>query len=186
MPHIASPQRRYFRCDQSRRTDVLGAGQSKRIPQTAVDLRTEPARRRWLARIFSATTGPTPGVVSSGRHTSSSRMAQQGAGQPREYPPERPYCRASSITSAASRLASSRPRGTLRCVERCCPSAAQTRRSETCKCARTCAMQTRRCAGLRSFILAASRRISLSSVRPGAKRLLQHNRPSADIRSAAV
>jgi hypothetical protein len=38
---------------------------------------------------------------------------------------------------------SSRPRGTLRCVERCC--------SETCSCARTCSMQARRRAGLRSF-----------------------------------
>src|SRR5437762_10700290 len=45
----------------------------------------------------------------------------------------------------------SRPRGTLRCVERCCPSAAQARRSETCSCARTCLMQARRRAGLRSF-----------------------------------
>jgi hypothetical protein len=29
------------------------------------------------------------------------------------------------------------PRGTLRCVERCCPNAAQARRSETCSCTRT-------------------------------------------------
>src|SRR5262245_28425997 len=42
-------------------------------------------------------------------------------------------------------------RGTLRCVERCCPSAAQARRSETCSCARTCSMQARRRAGLRTF-----------------------------------
>jgi len=32
----------------------------------------------------------------------------------------------------------------LACVERCCPSAAQARRSETCSCARTCSMQARR------------------------------------------
>jgi hypothetical protein len=32
-------------------------------------------------------------------------------------------------------LAPARSRGTLRCVERCCPSAAQARRSETCNCA---------------------------------------------------
>jgi hypothetical protein len=37
--------------------------------------------------------------------------------------------------TAVRRSSSSRPRGTLRCVERCCPSAA--RRSETCNCART-------------------------------------------------
>src|SRR5262249_8051043 len=62
-----------------------------------------------------------------------------------------PYCWASSIISAVRRSSSSRPRGTLRCVERCCPSAAQARRSETCSCARTCSMQARRRAGLRSF-----------------------------------
>ena len=33
-------------------------------------------------------------------------------------------------------------------LERCCPSAAQARRSETCSCARTCSMQARRRAGL--------------------------------------
>src|SRR3954471_2256521 len=32
------------------------------------------------------------------------------------------------MVSAVSRRSSSRPRGTLRCVERCCPSAAQARR----------------------------------------------------------
>src|SRR4029453_13513877 len=48
------------------------------------------------------------------------------------------------MVSAVSRSSSSRPRGTLRCVERCCPSAAQARRSETCSCARTCSMQARR------------------------------------------
>src|SRR5215831_17451219 len=53
--------------------------------------------------------------------------------------------------SAVRRCSSSRPRGSLRCVERCCPSAAQARRSETCSCARTCSMQARRRAGLRSF-----------------------------------
>src|SRR5262249_15749887 len=37
------------------------------------------------------------------------------------------------------------------CVERCCPSAAQARRSDTCSCARTCSMQARRRARLRSF-----------------------------------
>src|SRR5262245_56233522 len=36
------------------------------------------------------------------------------------------------MISAVRRCSSSRPRGTLRCVERCCPSAAQARRSETC------------------------------------------------------
>src|SRR5262249_39735478 len=56
---------------------------------------------------------------------------------------------ASSIISAVRRCSSSRPRETLRCVERCCPSAAQARRSETCSCARTCLMQARRRAGLR-------------------------------------
>src|SRR4030095_14016110 len=55
------------------------------------------------------------------------------------------------MISAVRRSSSSRPRGTLRCVERCCPSAAQARRSETCSCARTCSMQARRRAGLRSF-----------------------------------
>src|SRR5215467_14164363 len=34
------------------------------------------------------------------------------------------------MISAVSRSSSSRPRETLRCVERCCPSAAQARRSE--------------------------------------------------------
>ena len=58
------------------------------------------------------------------------------------------YCRASSIISAVRRRSSSRPRGTLRCVERGCPSAAQARRLETCNCARTCSMQARRRAGL--------------------------------------
>src|SRR5262249_58672209 len=52
--------------------------------------------------------------------------------------------------SAVRRSSSSRPRGTLRCVERCCPSAAQARRSETCSWARTCSTQARRRAGLRS------------------------------------
>src|SRR6188472_226986 len=42
-------------------------------------------------------------------------------------------------------------RGTLRCVERCCPSAAQARRSETCMTAWICSIQARRRAGLRSF-----------------------------------
>jgi hypothetical protein len=51
------------------------------------------------------------------------------------------------ILLAVRRSSSSRP---LRCVERCCPSAAQARRSETCSCARTCSMQARRRAGLRS------------------------------------
>src|SRR5207302_2833879 len=55
------------------------------------------------------------------------------------------------MTSLVSRSRSLRPRGILRCVERCCPSAAQTRRSETCNCPRTCSMQARRRAGLRSF-----------------------------------
>src|SRR5262249_7462210 len=36
-------------------------------------------------------------------------------------------------------------------ADQCCPSAAQARRSETCSCARTCSMQARRRAGLRSF-----------------------------------
>src|SRR3954471_21664772 len=53
--------------------------------------------------------------------------------------------------SALSRSSSSRPRGTLRCVERCWPSAAQARRSDTPSSRRTCSMQTRRRAGLRSF-----------------------------------
>ena len=53
--------------------------------------------------------------------------------------------------AAMRRSLSSRPRGTLRCVERCCPSGAQARRSETCSCARTCSMQALRRAGLRSF-----------------------------------
>jgi hypothetical protein len=34
-------------------------------------------------------------------------------------------------------------RETLRSVERCCPSAAQARRSETCSCARTCSIDAR-------------------------------------------
>src|SRR5829696_5757588 len=53
--------------------------------------------------------------------------------------------------SALSRSSPSRPRGTLRCVERCWPSAAQARRSDTPSSRRTCSMQTRRRAGLRSF-----------------------------------
>src|SRR5680860_792978 len=44
-----------------------------------------------------------------------------------------------------------RARETLRCVERCCPSAAQARRSETCRSCRTCSIQARRRGGLRSF-----------------------------------
>src|SRR5215218_3337561 len=51
--------------------------------------------------------------------------------------------------SALSRSSSSRPHGTLRCVERCWPSAAQARRSDTPSSRRTCSMQTRRRAGLR-------------------------------------
>src|SRR5664280_1348253 len=43
--------------------------------------------------------------------------------------------------SAVSSSSSSRPRGTLRCVERCCPSAAQARRSETCMTSITCSIQ---------------------------------------------
>src|SRR5215204_1270444 len=50
--------------------------------------------------------------------------------------------------SALSRSSSSRPCGTLRCVERCWPSAAQARRSDTPSSRRTCSMQTRRRAGL--------------------------------------
>ena len=46
---------------------------------------------------------------------------------------------------------SSRPRGILRCVERCCPSAAQARRSEIDSVPRICSMQARRRAGLSSF-----------------------------------
>ena len=61
------------------------------------------------------------------------------------------YCRASAMVSAVSRSSSSRPRGTLRCVERCCPSAAQARRSETGMTAWICSIQARRRAGLRSF-----------------------------------
>ena len=57
----------------------------------------------------------------------------------------------SAMVSAVSRSSSSRPRGTLRCVERCCPSAAQARRSETCMTAWICSIQARRRAGLRSF-----------------------------------
>src|SRR5438874_7722255 len=53
--------------------------------------------------------------------------------------------------SAVSRSSSSRPRGILRCVERCCPSAAQARRSEIDSACRTCSMQARRRAGLSSF-----------------------------------
>src|SRR3954449_12550238 len=52
------------------------------------------------------------------------------------------------MVSAVSRSSSSRPRGTLRCVERCCPSAAQARRSETCMTAWICSIQARRRAGL--------------------------------------
>src|SRR5213078_1298129 len=55
------------------------------------------------------------------------------------------------MVSAVSRSSSSRPRGILRWVERCCPSAAQTRRSETCMTSLTCSIQARRRAGLRSF-----------------------------------
>src|SRR6516225_2263519 len=63
-------------------------------------------------------------------------------------PRERPYCRASSIISAVRRCSSSRPRGTLRCAERCCPSAAQVRRSETCSCARICSSRHSDAGGL--------------------------------------
>src|SRR5689334_622151 len=49
--------------------------------------------------------------------------------------------------SAVSWSSSSRPRGVLRCVERCWPSAAQARRSETFSSRRTCSMQARRRAG---------------------------------------
>ena len=55
------------------------------------------------------------------------------------------------MMSAVSRSSSSRPRGGLRCVERCCPSTAQARRSETDSSRRTCSMQARRRAGLSSF-----------------------------------
>jgi hypothetical protein len=63
----------------------------------------------------------------------------------------RPYCRANATMSAVSRSSSSRPRGILRCVERCWPSAAQARRSEIDSTPRTCSMQARRRAGLSSF-----------------------------------
>jgi hypothetical protein len=53
--------------------------------------------------------------------------------------------------SAVSLSSSSRPRGAWRCAERCWPSAAQTRRSETGKTRRTCSTQARRRAGPRSF-----------------------------------
>jgi hypothetical protein len=65
--------------------------------------------------------------------------------------PDQPHPAQQRVMSAVRRCSSSRPRGTLRCVERCCPSAAQARRSETCSCARTRSMQARRRAGLRSF-----------------------------------
>src|SRR5215218_5816964 len=55
------------------------------------------------------------------------------------------------MTSAVSRSSSSRPRGALRRVERCWPSAAQARRSETDSVRRTCSTQARRRAGPRSF-----------------------------------
>src|SRR5436190_9689921 len=53
--------------------------------------------------------------------------------------------------SAVSRSSSSRPCGILRCVERCWPSAAQARRSETRSSRRTCSIQARRRAGLSNF-----------------------------------
>src|SRR5204862_4911234 len=55
------------------------------------------------------------------------------------------------MMSAVSRSSSSRPCGILRCVERCWPSAAQARRSETPSSQRTCSMQARRRAGLSNF-----------------------------------
>src|SRR5206468_5416120 len=58
---------------------------------------------------------------------------------------------ASSMMSAVSRSSLSRPCGVLRCVERCWPSAAQARRSETPREQRTCSMQARRRAGLSNF-----------------------------------
>src|SRR5215212_3523874 len=55
------------------------------------------------------------------------------------------------MLSAVSRSSSSRPRGALRCVERCWPSAAQVRRSDTPIVCTMCSTQARRRAGLRSF-----------------------------------
>ena len=57
---------------------------------------------------------------------------------------------ASSPHSAILQL-SSRRCGILRCVERCLPSAAQARRSDTRSSRRTCSMQARRRAGLSNF-----------------------------------
>jgi hypothetical protein len=48
-----------------------------------------------------------------------------------------------SLISAVRHRSSSRPCGTLRCVE--APSAVQARRSETCSCARTCSMLSAQC-----------------------------------------
>src|SRR3954469_10563700 len=52
------------------------------------------------------------------------------------------------MRSAVSASSSSPPRGTLRCVERCWPSALQARRSETLSASITCSTQARRRAGL--------------------------------------
>ena len=62
-----------------------------------------------------------------------------------------PYCLACSIMSETSRSSSARPLGRRRCVERCCPSTRQIRRSDTFISLRISSMQARRRAGLRSF-----------------------------------
>ena len=67
---------------------------------------------------------------------------------------------------------SSRPRGILRCVERCCPSATQAQRSDTPSSRRTCSTHSRRRAGLRS----SPRRPPAGSACP----MLDPRPPSAD------
>jgi hypothetical protein len=77
------------------------------------------------------------------------------------------------MMSAVSRASSSRPCGMHRCVERCCPSTRQTRRSDSSSLDRTCSMQARRKAGLRSFadaVLRVPRRPLSRSACPGSDR----------------
>jgi hypothetical protein len=65
----------------------------------------------------------------------------------------------------SSRARSDRTLGSLRWVERCCPSVAQARRWDTASTDRTWPMQARRRAKLKKLSSAAALRISLSTVR---------------------
>jgi hypothetical protein len=88
-----------------------------------------------------------------------------------------------SMTPTVSAASSSHPRGGLRCVERCWPSTAQTRRSESVSSDLILPMQARRRAGLKSFPLPprSGSACSASSPKPPSTAARSRSRaPSAD------